>query len=248
MALLARANQLLCDENYEAAKAAFDDALDDERSAAGYAGRAAIHLKNEKFTAALQDANAALASDDACEPALYRKGLACFQLDEFETALDAFRRGLALAEASPALARSRKYAIWLRKCDAEIEDESSDEDEDAAGAAAHADTPPAAPIATAPAPEGGVVAAPCAIKYQYYQTNSHITITVLAKNVQAGECVVEIKERTLVCKVAQRGTEQTVISGELYDPVLESITGRRPAWDIFKPLYLAEIELVFHDS
>ena len=30
--------------------------------------------------------------------------------------------------------------------------------------------------------------------------------------------------------------------------VLESITGRRPAWDIFKPLYLAEIELVFHDS
>ena len=31
-------------------------------------------------------------------------------------------------------------------------------------------------------------------------------------------------------------------------PVLESITGRRPAWDIFKSLYLAQIELVFHDS
>jgi len=30
--------------------------------------------------------------------------------------------------------------------------------------------------------------------------------------------------------------------------VLESMTGRRPAWDIFKPLYLAQIELVFHDS
>ena len=30
--------------------------------------------------------------------------------------------------------------------------------------------------------------------------------------------------------------------------VLESITGRRPAWDIFKPLYLAQIGLVFHDS
>jgi len=24
--------------------------------------------------------------------------------------------------------------------------------------------------------------------------------------------------------------------------------GRWPAWDIFKPLYLAQIELVFHDS
>jgi len=30
--------------------------------------------------------------------------------------------------------------------------------------------------------------------------------------------------------------------------VVESITGRRPAWDIFKPLYLAQIEVVFHDS
>ena len=30
--------------------------------------------------------------------------------------------------------------------------------------------------------------------------------------------------------------------------VLESITGRRPARDIFKPLYLAQIELVCHDS
>ena len=31
-------------------------------------------------------------------------------------------------------------------------------------------------------------------------------------------------------------------------PVLESITGRRPARDIFEPFYLAQIELVFHDS
>ena len=35
---------------------------------------------------------------------------------------------------------------------------------------------------------------------------------------------------------------------ETFLPVLESITGRRPAWGIFKTLYLAEIELVFHDS
>ena len=35
---------------------------------------------------------------------------------------------------------------------------------------------------------------------------------------------------------------------ERFGPVLESITGRRPAWDIFKPLYLAQFELVFHDS
>ena len=34
----------------------------------------------------------------------------------------------------------------------------------------------------------------------------------------------------------------------LSGPATESSTGRRPAWNIFKPLYLAQIELVFHDS
>ena len=41
-----------------------------------------------------------------------------------------------------------------------------------------------------------------------------------------------------------------IVSGSTRESssVLESTTGRRPAWDIFKPLYLAQIELVFYDS
>ena len=37
-------------------------------------------------------------------------------------------------------------------------------------------------------------------------------------------------------------------SGCAFAAVLESIAGRRPVRDILKPLYLAQIELVFHDS
>ena len=40
--------------------------------------------------------------------------------------------------------------------------------------------------------------------------------------------------------IAHRTVASTTVS--------ESITGRRPARDIFKPLYLAQIELVFHYS
>ena len=128
---LAAANQLLCDELYDAALVAYGSAIDgDDKCAAAYAGRAAIYLRLEKYTNALQDANAALAEDGACEPALYRKGLACFHLDEFETALDSFQKGFKLLGADAAAAATRKYAMWARKCEAEIEDEDSDSEEE----------------------------------------------------------------------------------------------------------------------
>ena len=53
----------------------------------------------------------------------------------------------------------------------------------------------------------------------------------LAQRLLDPELVVRRRRRT-------RGWRRTA--------VLESTTGRRPAWDIFKPLYLAQIELVFH--
>ena len=218
---LAAANQLLCDELYDAALVAYGSAIDgDDKCAAAYAGRAAIYLRLEKYTNALQDANAALAEDGSCEPALYRKGLACFHLDEFETALDSFQKGFKLLGADAAAAATRKYAMWARKCEAEIEDEDSDSEEEEE----EEDVPivPAAPIATAPADESGVKVVPCDVKYQYYQTNSHLTITLLAKNVKEEDAEIVITETTLICKLKRDGgkSEMTVISGELYDPVV----------------------------
>ena len=213
---LAAANQLLCDELYDAALVAYGSAIDgDDKCAAAYAGRAAIYLRLEKYTNALQDANAALAEDGACEPALYRKGLACFHLDEFETALDSFQKGFKLLGADAAAAATRKYAMWARKCEAEIEDEDSDSEEEEE----EEDVPivPAAPIATAPAEENGVKIVPCDVKYQYYQTNSHLTITLLAKNVKEEDAEIVITETTLICKLKRDDgkSEMTVISGEL---------------------------------
>ena len=234
VSLLARANQLLCDERYDEALAAYGLCVDgDEKCAAAYSGRCFVYLKREKYTAALQDANMALAEDAACEAAFYRKGLACFHLDEFETALDSFQRGLALcgAAAASSVVEGRKYHMWVRKCEAEIEDDDSaseeeeedefDDDDGDAEATMETDEP-VAPIAVAPAPEPGLKVVPCTVKYQYYQTSSHLTITLLCKNVTEEEATIEIKPTTLVVKIRKGDTEMTVISGELYDPVLHN--------------------------
>ena len=224
VSLLARANQLLCDERYDEALAAYGLCVDgDEKCAAAYSGRCFVYLKREKYTAALQDANMALAEDAACEAAFYRKGLACFHLDEFETALDSFQRGLALCGAASSVVEGRKYHMWVRKCEAEIEDDDSaseeDEDEDEADdddgdAEATMETDEAvAPIAVAPAPEPGLKVVPCTVKYQYYQTSSHLTITLLCKNVTEEEATIEIKPTTLVVNRAAQGCENPNFKG-----------------------------------
>ena len=93
-AQLALANQHVCDDNPAAALIAFERSFQVAPTAAAYAGRAALHIRERRFTDALQDAAAALKLDPTHEPSLYRKGVACFELDEFESALDAFQAGL----------------------------------------------------------------------------------------------------------------------------------------------------------
>eukprot|EP00629_Pelagomonadales_sp_RCC1024_P012179 CAMPEP_0119279640 /NCGR_PEP_ID=MMETSP1329-20130426/21213_1 /TAXON_ID=114041 /ORGANISM="Genus nov. species nov., Strain RCC1024" /LENGTH=374 /DNA_ID=CAMNT_0007280195 /DNA_START=54 /DNA_END=1174 /DNA_ORIENTATION=+ len=220
MAALALANQFMCDELYDKSLEAYASAIRENPSAAAYSGRAALHLKMERYTAALQDANAALALEPECEPALYRKAMACFQLDEFETSLDAFARGLEVLGADSPVAAARKYPMWIRKCEAELEDSASEdsESEDEGEAAA----PPAAPVAVAPAEPAGPRVVPCTVKYQYYQTSTHVTISLLCKHVTEDEAEIEITDTTLVVKILKDDTEMTVISGELYDPVVAS--------------------------
>ncbi|KAH8092360.1 hypothetical protein JL720_5329 [Aureococcus anophagefferens] len=226
---LAAANQLLCDELYDAALVAYGSAIDgDDKCAAAYAGRAAIYLRLEKYTNALQDANAALAEDGACEPALYRKGLACFHLDEFETALDSFQKGLKL------LGRGRRGRgdAQVRDVGAQVRggDRGRGQRQRGGGGGGRADRPRGAHRDRARG-RGGVKVVPCDVKYQYYQTNSHLTITLLAKNVKEEDAEIVITETTLICKLKRDGgkSEMTVISGAgqeslssaaVYDPVV----------------------------
>ena len=132
-AKLAEANALFIDEMYVPALEAYSAAIQHgaDGDAGAFASRAAAYLKLSKFTEALQDANTAIKLDARREVAYYRKGIACFSLDEFEAAKSAFERGLALmSEASGG--DSRKYATWIRKCEIEIEDDD-DDDDDAVG-------------------------------------------------------------------------------------------------------------------
>jgi len=52
-----------------------------------------------------------------------RKGIAAFNLEEYESARDAFRKGSKITN-------NTRFRTWIRKCDAEIDEESSGDDDD----------------------------------------------------------------------------------------------------------------------
>jgi hypothetical protein len=60
--------------------------------------------------------------DVRCSPSA-RSRVSAFSLGEYETAKQAFERGLSLLEAAGKADSVRKYRTWIRKCDAEIESE-----------------------------------------------------------------------------------------------------------------------------
>jgi suppressor of G2 allele of SKP1 len=216
----ASAAELLVEEDYAGAVAEFTAALAlDGKSVKALTGRAAAHAKLNRWTDCLQDSNAALSLDPSCEVAYYRKGTACFELDEFETALAAFQKGKSLLDAAgKAEPAARPYGRWIRKCEAEVEDDSDnseDDYEDATmppaapnAASATATAPPAPTASSAPAavvPE--TPSGPEPLNWQFYQSSSAVTLEVMEKKVQPDELTVTFDEQKVTVIVARAGVE-----------------------------------------
>lgn len=115
-----RGNVCFIDEEFEEAVQCYDEALKaSPRDATILSCRAAALLKKRNFMKALEDANNAIASDPSHEIAYLRKGLACFELEEYETAKASFQRGEEL-RSRIAGKDLTVYQRWIRKCNSEL--------------------------------------------------------------------------------------------------------------------------------
>lgn len=180
-------------------------------------------------------------------PTLKRFRLASFALEEYETALEAFRRGQQAARAHIAGENSddpRKYRTWIRKCEAEMEAED-DVDNDASksnGAnegGSEAAAPTASTSSTSAAPMGtssessstgaptavavnreSVSAAPIHLrtKFQYYQSHEKVTVSLLEKGLKEADVEVDIGTKKLT--VRRRHDLALLFDKPLYEDVL----------------------------
>lgn len=223
---LAEAMALVVDEDLDGALVSFGHAIElDPSLVRAFTGRAAVYLKLKRYTEALQDATEAIKLDPTHEMAYYRKGQASFELDEFETALAAFRKGQELqGAAGKAKSRQFPYNRWIRKCETEIEDEGEEAEDmevvEPAAADAAAEAAVDAAVA-APAPVAAEASPPLApqLRYQFYQSASHVTVSVMEKKLTADMVDVAIQPQALRVAVQRPGQAELVLDLALYDAV-----------------------------
>ncbi|CAM9259044.1 unnamed protein product [Choristocarpus tenellus] len=232
-------NQAFLDEDYSAAMKAYSEAITagGEELAVVHSNRAAAYLKLGRSREALQDSSAAVRLNPT-EIAYYRKGLASFALEEFETAKEAFENGIKLQAGTRTVSGTddpRKYKTWIRKCEAEIEVEDMEEEEEEEGEKQTTSDPAGITIAPGSEPleqqkstqeisSGSNLAPPSAslrAKFQYYQSHDKITVAVLAKGLTQENATVEVLDRRLTITRREGGVDGEALV-VLFDKVLHA--------------------------
>lgn len=224
------ANTYFVNEEYKEALKHYTCAIALQDDVADYlVHRAAAYLKLGQMKEALEDAEKALELCPGHHVALQRKGVSLFYQGEYGAAKQALEKSL---QVKPNAEIPRQ--IWLRKCDAELSGSSlplqgitaetsltgktstgygaASSSEAATGSEARA---PAAPKPMPAATSASAVSAPSGtsisgrkkIRHEWYQSNTHVFITIFAKNVAKEDCVAKFNEQDVGIEIKLPGDD-----------------------------------------
>lgn len=138
-----------------------------------YIGRAQANLKLNKYKEALEDADKALALEVNDWRAYHKKGQALFHLKEHQTALSVLEDGKLKAESDT---KKSLFNEWIEKCKAQLPATES------------------APVVEEPLQP----VAPPAVKQEWYQSESQVTISILSKNRSPNDVQVDSTENKVI--------------------------------------------------
>ena len=177
--------------------------------------RGTAYLKQKSLYSALEDLNTCLDLRPDWATAQYRRGIIYFELEEFESAKMSFE-AITKADLTKNAARAKEVARYVRTCDVEL--------------SSVVPPPKAAPapaaIATTTAIEQAPLPAHVPIKYQYYQSDKTLSISVLVKNLSADDVSISFAPEQLKCVVRysdnkhpNKSGEDVVINKELFGTI-----------------------------
>jgi suppressor of G2 allele of SKP1 len=135
--------------------------------------------------------------------------VACFSMEEYTTAKAAFEQGRELDD------KNAQFKTWIRKCNAEIDEEMASETTAAAPSAAPVPAAAAAPTYQPPAPK------PAArFRHDFIQTPTHVTVTFYMKGATKENCEVTFEECVLSLDWTISSSDSWQVT---FDPLFESI-------------------------
>lgn len=152
-----------------------------------YIGRAQAYLKLNKSEEAVKDAELALELNPDDSRAYLKKGTAFFNLKKYADALPVLEQGAKIAEELKEK-KQNLFTDLIAKCKKEIPapkpEVKTDENEEKAQAQAAASA--SAPVPVQPQ-----------VRYDWYQTESSVTVCILVKNLRPEDLKIEAQEHTL---------------------------------------------------
>jgi len=175
------ANAAFVDEDFDDAYDLYTQCIEMTPTPDAYVNRAHTNMKLGQFKQAVQDADAALALDNSFGKAFLRKGIALFELEEYEDASLAFEKAQSLEPDRADL------KTWIRKCDAELKLNQATKDPND-GAAPSMPKPSGAPAEALPQTMGDKC------RFEWYQNSTHVIVTVFAKKRAEADTSLELTD------------------------------------------------------
>ena len=195
------------------------------------------------YPEALEDATEALQlfGTDPAPSGLYpgegelchqRAGLAAFRLQRYTDAKLSFEQALQLASLNQRPTES--YQEWISQCDEKLEAPPTETSKPqtvtpTAGASSSSKPAPATTSSAAPAPapvarptsstSTSSTARPTMPKYQFWQNDKFMTISILEAGVQESQLRVTFEPKRLTVILNKQGVDFTVIANHLYSKI-----------------------------
>jgi suppressor of G2 allele of SKP1 len=210
--------------------------------------RSASFYQLERYPEALEDAQEALVMMSDQKPAgLYasegemvhrRLGMAAFQMAKYQDARGIFEKAAQLATLNRRARVDKFYAEWMQMCDDKMKKQVMTASSKAADPPkatvtpmkSSTNAPAAAMVSPKPTSSTAATRAPTvtphvsrtvtsAPKYQYYQSDKYVTVSILEARVSEEDLNVRFEPKHLVATLRKGGKDFTIIAGTLYQEI-----------------------------
>eukprot|EP01091_Cochliopodium_minus_P001145 TRINITY_DN1101_c0_g1_i1.p1 TRINITY_DN1101_c0_g1~~TRINITY_DN1101_c0_g1_i1.p1 ORF type:complete len:350 (+),score=119.16 TRINITY_DN1101_c0_g1_i1:45-1094(+) len=183
-----RANELFVDESYSEALEFYNKAINNQEKDEFYVNRSNCHQKLGNKKEALEDANKSLQLNPQNSKAHFRKGMALFDLENYKEAKQSFEQAVKLNPSQST------WETWIKKCKAELNETTTSNTTTTTNTNTN-DNIPSTNTNTTTTTNTNTFNTNQKIRQEWYQTPTHIIITVFAKNITKENLTVVIKQK-----------------------------------------------------
>ncbi|CAB4301942.1 unnamed protein product [Prunus armeniaca] len=212
-----RAKEAFIDDHFELAVDLYTQAIAlNPQNAELYSDRAQANIKSNNLTEAVSDANKAIELDSSLSKAYLRKGIACINLEEYQTAKAALEIGVSLAP------EETRFVKLIKDCDEKIAEETGVLPDLLLEKPSTEDVISTKDVEPVSDPSNQLTVAFVKPKYrhEFYQKPDEVVVTIFAKGIPAKDVHIDFGEQILSVSIDVAGEDTYHFQPRLFGKII----------------------------